>query len=152
MTLEELFNVVFQEEQEQPKQEVKKEDVKEQTKQDFEDLQNALIKLLTEIFVGSDEDDTDTTEDRKEKQSEPAQEQYKFDDILEQNIDVLQRLKNCDNNTYAKENVVASPTQPVLMYSKYGHWIIKYLYDTKGTVDKADYEYLRKFCDFVMAQ
>ena len=155
MTLEELFNVVFQEEQEQPKQEVNKEDVKEQTKQDFEDLQNALVKLLTEVFgCNDDAEDADDVEQEQDQDS--------FDEILKNNIDVLARLKTCNNNTYkdcgcykapaATQSTACTNQEPVLEPSKYSHWIIKYLWDTKGVIHKADYDYLRKFCDFVMAQ
>lgn len=159
MTLDELFNVL-QSEQEQNKQEQRKDNVNEhqEVKQEFEALQNALVALLTEVFGCNDDADDDTDNDAKQEQD---QHEDSFDEILKNNIDVLARLKTCDNNTYAnctcnrdtnQNKAVSEPTQSVLEPSKYSHWIIKYLWDTKGVIHKADYDYLRKFCDFVMAQ
>ena len=140
MTLDKLFNVL-QSEQEQNKQEVKKEDVK----QDFENLQNALVTLLEEVF-GCNDDAEDTDDDVEQEQDQDS-----FDEILKNNIDVLARLKTCDNNTYAKPTIPVEK-EPVLEPSKYSHWIIKYLWDTKGVIHKADYDYLRQFCEFIMNQ
>lgn len=149
MTLDELFNVL-QSDQEQSKQEQQKDNVNEhkEVKQEFEALQNALVALLTEVFGCNDDADDHGISQEKDQPEDDKSSQDSFDEILKNNIDVLARLKTCDNNTYAK----CDCSSPVLTPSKYGHWIIKYLYDTKGTVDKADYEYLRQFCDFVMAQ
>lgn len=159
MTLDELFNVL-QSEQEQSKQEQQKQpQQKQEVKQEFEALQNALVALLTEVFGCNDDADDDTDNDVKQEQD---QHEDSFDEILKNNIDVLARLKTCDNNTYKNcgchkaqpaAQYTACPNQePTLEPSKYSHWIIKYLWDTKGVINKADYDYLRKFCDFVMAQ
>ena len=158
MTLDELFNVL-REQPSQPNQETKKEVAEQEVKQEFEALQNALVALLTEVFGCNDDadDDTDNDVDQEQDQSEDS-----FDEILKNNIDVLARLKTCDNNTYkdcgchkaqpATQSTACTNQEPVLEPSKYSHWIIKYLWDTKGVIHKADYDYLRKFCDFVMAQ
>lgn len=153
MTLDELFNVLREHENEPQDQEKQS---KEDVKQDFENLQNALVALLTEVFSGSEDDTEDDGVSQEQDQSEDE-----FDKILKNNIDVLARLKTCDNNTYAnctcnrdtnQNKTVSEPTQSVLEPSKYSHWILKYLWDTKGVIHKTDYEFLRKFCDFVMAQ
>ena len=159
MTLDELFNVL-REQPSQPNQETKKEEVAEQdVKQEFEALQNALVALLTEVFGCNDDadDDTDNDVDQEQDQSEDG-----FDEILKNNIDVLARLKTCDNNTYkncgcrkaqpAAQSTACTNQEPTLEPSKYSHWIIKYLWDTKGVIHKADYEYLRQFCEFIMNQ
>lgn len=160
MTLDELFNVL-QSEQEQSKQEQQKQpqQKQEEVKQEFEALQNALVALLTEVFGCNDDADDDTDNDAKQEQH---QSEDSFDEILKNNIDVLARLKTCDNNTYkncgchkaqpAAQSTACTNQEPTLEPSKYSHWIIKYLWDTKGVIHKADYEYLRQFCDFVMAQ
>lgn len=160
MTLDELFNVL-QSEQEQSKQEQQKQpqQKQEEVKQEFEALQNALVALLTEVFGCNDDADDDTDNDAKQEQH---QSEDSFDEILKNNIDVLARLKTCDNNTYkncgchkaqpAAQSTACANQEPTLEPSKYSHWIIKYLWDTKGVIHKADYEYLRQFCDFVMAQ
>lgn len=160
MTLDELFNVL-QSEQEQSKQEQQKhlQQKQEEVKTEFEALQNALVALLTEVFGCNDDADDDTDNDAKQEQD---QHEDSFDEILKNNIDVLARLKTCDNNTYkncgchksqpAAQSTACANQEPTLEPSKYSHWIIKYLWDTKGVIHKADYDYLRKFCDFVMAQ
>ena len=155
MTLDELFNVL-QSEQEQRKDNVNEH---QEVKQEFEALQNALVALLTEVFGCNDDADDDTDNDAKQEQD---QHEDSFDEILKNNIDVLARLKTCDNNTYkdcgchkaptAAQSTACTNQEPTLEPSKYSHWIIKYLWDTKGVIHKADYEYLRQFCDFVMAQ
>lgn len=166
MTLDERFNVL-QSEQEQNKQEQRKDNVNEhqEVKQEFEALKNALVALLTEVFGCNDDadDDTDNDVDQEQDQHEDDKSsQHSFDEILKNNIDVLARLKTCDNNTYkncgchkaqpAAQSTTCTNQEPTLEPSKYSHWIIKYLWDTKGVIHKADYEYLRQFCDFVMAQ
>lgn len=147
MTLDELLNVMLTPQEQQ---------TKTKAKEDFERLQDAFVSLLDVLYPVDDEDAKDAEEPATES------EKYTFDDILKQNLDVLQRLKNCDDNTYKSCGCCKAPTptptvevvnqEPTLVPSKYGHWIIKYLWDTKGVIHKADYEYLRKFCDFVMAQ
>lgn len=157
MTLDELLNVMLTPQEQQ---------TKTKAKEDFERLQDAFVSLLDVLYPVDDEDAKDAEEPATES------EKYTFDDILKQNLDVLQRLKNCDDNTYkscgcckapthtptvAGEPVVAEPMpatnqSPTLTPSKYSHWIIKYLFDNKGAVYQSDYEYLRHFCDFVMAQ
>lgn len=159
MTLDELFNVLQSEQPTQPNQETKKEVADQEVKQEFEALQNALVALLTEVFGCNDDADDDTDNDAKQEQD---QSEYSFDEILKNNIDVLARLKTCDNNTYkncgchkaqpAAQSTACANQEPTLEPSKYSHWIIKYLWDTKGVIHKADYDYLRQFCDFVMAQ
>ena len=159
MTLDELFNVLQSEQPTQPNQETKKEVADQEVKQEFEALQNALVALLTEVFGCNDDADDDTDNDAKQEQD---QSEDSFDEILKNNIDVLARLKTCDNNTYkncgchkaqpAAQSTACANQEPTLEPSKYSHWIIKYLWDTKGVIHKADYDYLRQFCDFVMAQ
>lgn len=163
MTLDELFNVL-QSEQEQSKQEQRKDNVNEhqEVKQEFEALQNALVALLTEVFGCNDDADDDGISKEQDQPKDDKSSQDSFDEILKNNIDVLTRLKTCDNNTYkdcgchkaptATQSTACTSQEPVLEPSKYSHWIIKYLWDTKGVIHKADYEYLRQFCDFVMAQ
>lgn len=157
MTLDELFNVLQSEQPSQSNKETKKEEVKQEVKQDFENLQNALVALLEEIFGGSEDDTEDNDVDQEQDQHEDS-----FDEILKNNIDVLARLKNCDNNTYkdcgchkaqpAAQSTACTNQEPTLEPSKYSHWIIKYLWDTKGVIHKADYDYLRQFCEFIMNQ
>lgn len=165
MTLDELFNVLQSEQPSQPDQETKKEVAEQEVKQEFEALKNALVALLTEVFGCNDDADDDTDNDAKQEQDQHEDDkssQHSFDEILKNNIDVLARLKTCDNNTYkncgchkaqpAAQSTTCTNQEPTLEPSKYSHWIIKYLWDTKGVIHKADYEYLRQFCDFVMAQ
>lgn len=150
MTLDELLNVMLTPQE---------QETKAKAKEDFERLQDAFTSLLDVLYPGEDED----AKDAEEPVTEP--EKYSFDDIIKQNLDVLQRLKNCDDKTYANcgcckaptptvvaEPVAATNQSPTLTPSKYSHWIIKYLFDNKGAVYQSDYEYLRHFCDFVMAQ
>lgn len=155
MTLDELLNAMLTPQE---------QETKTKAKEDFERLQDAFVSLLDVLYPTDDEDANDAEEPVTET------EKYTFDDILKQNLDVLQRLKNCDDNTYKScgcckaptptPTVTVEPTEtmactnqsPTLTPSKYSHWIIKYLFDNKGAVYQADYEYLRKFCDFVMAQ
>ena len=153
MTLDELLNAMLTPQE---------QETKTKAKEDFERLQDAFVSLLDVLYPTDDED---TEETKQEHTKEP--ETYTFDDILKQNLDVLQRLKNCDDNTYkscgcckapiptptvAQQPTVCVNQELTLVPSKYGHWIIKYLWDTKGVIHKADYEYLRKFCEFIMAQ
>lgn len=153
MTLDELLNVMLtpQEQETQTK-----------LKEDFERLQDAFVSLLDVLYPNDGEEDA---KDAEEPTTEP--EKCSFDDILKQNIDVLKRLKNCDDNTYkscgcckaptptptvAAEPIATTNQSPTLTPSKYSHWIIKYLFEHKGAVYQSDYEYLRHFCDYVMAQ
>lgn len=158
MTLDELLNVMLTPQEQETQTKVK---------EDFERLQDAFVSLLDVLYPGEDEQS-----EEPEQESTKEAEKYSFDDILKQNLDVLQRLKNCDDNTYkscgcckaptptpivatepmAAEPVAATNQSPTLTPSKYSHWIIKYLFDNKGAVYQADYEYLRHFCEFVMNQ
>ena len=163
MTLDELFNVL-QSEQEQNKQEQRKDNVNEhqEVKQEFEALQNALVALLEEVFGCNDDADDDGISQEQDQHEDGKSSQDSFDEILKNNIDVLARLKTCDNNTYkncgcrkaqpAAQSTACTNQEPTLEPSKYSHWIIKYLWDTKGVIHKADYEYLRQFCEFIMNQ
>lgn len=147
MTLDELLNAMLTPQE---------QETKTKAKEDFERLQDAFVSLLDVLYPTDDEDAKDAEEPTTEV------EKYTFDDILKQNLDVLQRLKNCDDNTYKSCGCCKAPTptpivgvvnqEPTLTPSKYSHWIIKYLFDNKGAVYQSDYEYLSKFCDFVMAQ
>ena len=149
MTLDELLNVMLTPQEQETQTKVK---------EDFERLQDAFVSLLDVLYPTDEQEAAE-----QEHTTEP--EKYSFDDILKQNLDVLQHLKNCDDNTYKSCGCCKAPTPTVapqptvcanqeltLVPSKYGHWIIKYLWDTKGVIHKADYEYLRKFCEFIMAQ
>lgn len=151
MTLDELLNVMLTPQEQETQTKVK---------EDFERLQDAFVSLLDVLYPTDEQEAAE-----QEHTTEP--EKHSFADILKQNLDVLQRLKNCDDNTYKSCGCCKAPTptptvapqptvyvnqEPTLEPSKYSHWIIKYLWDTKGVIHKADYEYLRKFCDFVMAQ
>ena len=155
MTLDELLNAMLTPQEQK---------TKTKAKEDFERLQDAFVSLLDVLYTADNEDAEDTDEPTTEA------EKYSFDDILKQNLDVLQRLKNCDDKTYKScgcckaptptPTVTVEPTEamtatnqsPTLTPSKYSHWIVKYLFDNKGAVYQSDYEYLRHFCDFVMAQ
>ena len=157
MTLDELLNVMLTPQE---------QETKTKAKEDFERLQDAFTSLLDVLYPVDDEQS-----EEPEQESTKEAEKYSFDDILKQNLDVLQRLKNCDDNTYKSCGCCKAPTHtptvevanqepttcatnqsPTLTPSKYSHWIIKYLFDNKGAVYQADYEYLRHFCEFVMAQ